>query len=103
MLEKLWREMTKSVIKVPSSGNLLYGSVEWVTDRGLMLVRTSHRRRWIETHKWRRIDGKRKKVLAHRYMTDWERLSPPKLLCAWQGKYSMVKPPEEEVKNEAAE
>jgi len=81
--------MTKSVVEIPSSGNLLYGTVEHITDRGLLIVLTSHRRRWIEVHKWRQVDGVRKKVLANRYLTEWEKLEPERLLCAWQGRFTM--------------
>lgn len=86
---------TKSVIEVPSSGNLLYGTITHVTDRGLMIVLTSHRRRWVETHRYRKKDGVSVKEVANRYMTDWEELRPERELCAWQGKFSLVLPPKE--------
>lgn len=77
------------VIEIPSSGNLLYGTIEHITDRGLMIVLASHHRRWAET--LRRTKGGRYEV-ATRYLGKWEILSPPRYLCAWKGKFSLVKP-----------
>lgn len=85
--------MTSCVVQVPSTGNYLYGTVEHVTDRGMMIILTSRRRRWIEVYKYRQKDGVRKKVLANRYLTEWEELSPPRLLCAWQGKFVGIRGP----------
>lgn len=79
----------KSVIEVPSSGNLLYGTITHVTPRGMLIVRASHRRRWIETY--RNVRGRLE--VAHRYLAGWEEVRPERELCAWQGRFSLVKPP----------
>lgn len=81
----------KVVIEVPSTGNLLYGTVTHLTDRGLMIVLASHRRKMVEVT--RKVKGRIEVV--KRYLADWEEVSPERELCAWRGRYSMVKGPEE--------
>lgn len=77
-------ETTKPVI-VWSAAGFLCGTISSVT-WGIMIVMTTHRRRWdMIVRKWK----------SRRYLTKWEKVDPPRKMLAIGGRVVNIKPPEE--------
>jgi len=77
--------VTDEKVVVMSPAGFLYGTISSIT-WNIMIVNMTHRRRW---------DTIIKKWKSRRYLTQWEKVNPPRKMLAIGGRIVNIKPPEE--------